>query len=458
MAKRKAREEDAKGSRDQEDHDPKATTADKDNDSQTLPMLHATRKRQKKGAKGDSSEDEGNGPLQDNTSEGQRQNTSQIPQVCTNKSQHLSSGASEDHRLVLVVNFTDCEVQIRQTPDAGSGKTRKTRVRKSGKTKYCGIVSKRIKTPNKAARTKGDFFCIICGSRFTRAESVNYHFPRCVEEHGNPHGNHWNDHPSCAHQGTHEGDVATGSANSAPYVDQENDEQEEEDDGPIQYNTRTIASDILQVLGEHPMLPPLNAHTEGRDLVSEPLAGFSPRIRSREPPTESTYPTQRHSVCEDQGNNAAEEVGAEQGAAPAEWRNRREKEDAEKEARIKAEEEFSSVKSTGSNLSPLSQNPSGNSASNQTHPSSQLGPLPSGWEMRYSDRGFIADYFVNHRTGIMTVDDPRFYTEPEAFERLGDLPSGWDMRMVMAASGPRMLYVDHNNRTNTWTDPRTHPS
>ena len=50
----------------------------------------------------------------------------------------------------------------------------------------------------KRVRFGGRFICIICGSNFTRAEGVNFHFERCVERFGNPAGNSWNDHPSCA--------------------------------------------------------------------------------------------------------------------------------------------------------------------------------------------------------------------------------------------------------------------
>ena len=71
-----------------------------------------------------------------------------------------------------------------------------------GPTIYCGVISKRIKTPKPAGRTGGKFFCIICGSNFTRAEGVNYHFRGCVEVYGNPQGNRWNDHPSCASRKT----------------------------------------------------------------------------------------------------------------------------------------------------------------------------------------------------------------------------------------------------------------
>lgn len=79
-----------------------------------------------------------------------------------------------------------------------SGKTPTSRVRKTGPTKYCGVISALIKEPEKANRSKGDYFCIICDSSFTRREGVNYHFPSCVEKHGNPEGHRWNDHASCS--------------------------------------------------------------------------------------------------------------------------------------------------------------------------------------------------------------------------------------------------------------------
>ena len=73
-----------------------------------------------------------------------------------------------------------------------------SRVRRIGKTEFCGVFSERIREPKKAGRSGGDFFCIICGSSFTRVEGVNYHFPGCVRRFGNPDANSWYDHPSCS--------------------------------------------------------------------------------------------------------------------------------------------------------------------------------------------------------------------------------------------------------------------
>ena len=91
-----------------------------------------------------------------------------------------------------------------------------SRVRKTGKTAYCGVFSERIKEPVKATREGGKFFCIICGSNFTRAEGVNYHFAGCARRYGNPNANRWYDHPSCASRRPREGrDEAAGPSHRA---------------------------------------------------------------------------------------------------------------------------------------------------------------------------------------------------------------------------------------------------
>ena len=53
---------------------------------------------------------------------------------------------------------------------------------------------------------------------------------------------------------------------SAAYIDLEG--EEEQGDGPLsplakRYDSRTIASDFLRAIGEHPYMPPLNAHWDG---------------------------------------------------------------------------------------------------------------------------------------------------------------------------------------------------
>ena len=90
------------------------------------------------------------------------------------------------------------------------------RVRRVGRTAYCGVPTPRTEEPKKANRKEGDFSCIICGSRFTRVEGVNYHFPGCAQRYGNPQGNCWNDHPSCAFKKTGEQGVAAASRPRSP--------------------------------------------------------------------------------------------------------------------------------------------------------------------------------------------------------------------------------------------------
>lgn len=51
------------------------------------------------------------------------------------------------------------------------------------------------------------------------------------------------------------------------------------------------------------------------------------------------------------------------------------------------------------------QNTGGNSTTIQQQPVSQLGPLPSGWEMRLTNTARV--YFVDHNTKTTTWDDPR---------------------------------------------------
>lgn len=51
------------------------------------------------------------------------------------------------------------------------------------------------------------------------------------------------------------------------------------------------------------------------------------------------------------------------------------------------------------------QNANGTNTTIQQQPVSQLGPLPSGWEMRLTNTARV--YFVDHNTKTTTWDDPR---------------------------------------------------
>lgn len=93
------------------------------------------------------------------------------------------------------------------------------------------------------------------------------------------------------------------------------------------------------------------------------------------------------------------------------------------------------------------------------------GELPAGWEQRYTPEGRA--YFVDHNTRTTTWVDPRrqqfirMYAQnpsggnttvqQQPVSQLGPLPSGWEMRLTNTA---RVYFVDHNTKTTTWDDPR----
>ncbi|KAJ9059430.1 E3 ubiquitin-protein ligase pub1 [Entomophthora muscae] len=91
------------------------------------------------------------------------------------------------------------------------------------------------------------------------------------------------------------------------------------------------------------------------------------------------------------------------------------------------------------------------------------GDLPTGWEQRYTPEG--RSYFVDHNTRTTTWVDPRrqqyvrMYGQndqqvtlhQQPVSQLGPLPSGWEMRLTNTA---RVYFVDHNTKTTTWDDPR----
>lgn len=63
-------------------------------------------------------------------------------------------------------------------------------------------------------------------------------------------------------------------------------------------------------------------------------------------------------------------------------------------------------------------------------------------------------YFYHVPTGSSTWHDPRIPRDATAElnpEVLGPLPPGWEVRHTPSG---RLYYVDHNNRTTQFTDPR----
>ncbi|KAL7320719.1 hypothetical protein PS15m_000582 [Mucor circinelloides] len=116
---------------------------------------------------------------------------------------------------------------------------------------------------------------------------------------------------------------------------------------------------------------------------------------------------------------------------------------------------------------PANTNGAGPNTGNVTVPNNNMtsagsGPLPPGWEMRTSAEG--RPYFVDHNTRTTTWVDPRrqqyistigpgsnLQVQVQPVSQLGPLPSGWEMRLT---STGRVYFVDHNTKTTTWDDPR----
>uniref|UniRef100_A0A674NU00 HECT-type E3 ubiquitin transferase n=1 Tax=Takifugu rubripes TaxID=31033 RepID=A0A674NU00_TAKRU len=86
--------------------------------------------------------------------------------------------------------------------------------------------------------------------------------------------------------------------------------------------------------------------------------------------------------------------------------------------------------------------------------------LPEGYEQRTTQQGQV--YFLHTQTGVSTWHDPHCSPQIDYrfmlldlsnvnCEELGPLPPGWEIRNT--ATG-RIYFVDHNNRTTQFTDPR----
>ena len=123
---------------------------------------------------------------------------------------------------------------------------------------------------------------------------------------------------------------------------------------------------------------------------------------------------------------------------------------------------------TGSNSPNLQQQAAGNAnaasmvATGAT--TAGTGELPPLWEQRHTPEG--RPYFVDHNTRTTTWVDPRRQQyirmyggqnagnntiQQQPVSQLGPLPSGWEMRLTNTA---RVYFVDHNTKTTTWDDPR----
>ncbi|KAH9967971.1 hypothetical protein BC827DRAFT_1152318 [Russula dissimulans] len=91
------------------------------------------------------------------------------------------------------------------------------------------------------------------------------------------------------------------------------------------------------------------------------------------------------------------------------------------------------------------------------------GSLPPGWEERHTAKG--RPYFVDHNTRMTSWVDPRrqvmtrvmssngqnITLKRQTISDLGPLPSGWELRLT---NSDKVYFVDHNTETTTWEDPR----
>jgi E3 ubiquitin-protein ligase NEDD4 len=78
--------------------------------------------------------------------------------------------------------------------------------------------------------------------------------------------------------------------------------------------------------------------------------------------------------------------------------------------------------------------------------------LPPGWEQRITPEGRV--YFVDHETRTTTWNDPRTHPPNQGASNSAynkPLPSGWEMRRNEKG---RIYFVDHNTKITTWDDPR----
>jgi E3 ubiquitin-protein ligase NEDD4 len=110
--------------------------------------------------------------------------------------------------------------------------------------------------------------------------------------------------------------------------------------------------------------------------------------------------------------------------------------------------------------------PSSNQAADQAQEGKSntagSGSLPAGWEERRTPEGRL--YYVDHNTRSTHWVDPQHQTtirvmgpngqsslQRQTISQLGPLPSGWEVRVN---STRRVYFVDHNTKTTTWDDPR----
>ncbi|XP_040082518.1 E3 ubiquitin-protein ligase NEDD4 isoform X1 [Oryx dammah] len=114
--------------------------------------------------------------------------------------------------------------------------------------------------------------------------------------------------------------------------------------------------------------------------------------------------------------------------------------------------------SQGSSAGPQPQAPTSDAAQQVTQPSEmEQGFLPKGWEVRHAPNG--RPFFIDHNTKTTTWEDPRLKipahlrgkTSLDSSSDLGPLPPGWEER---THTDGRIFYINHNSKKTQWEDPR----
>ena len=124
---------------------------------------------------------------------------------------------------------------------------------------------------------------------------------------------------------------------------------------------------------------------------------------------------------------------------------------------------ISSVTPTATEVQPQPANPAQLEKAGIASPTTAAisDPLPAGWEERYTAEG--RPYYVDHNNRTTTWLDPRRESvvrvigpsggasQPQSISQLGPLPSGWEMRLTPSS---RIYFINHNTKMTTWDDPR----
>ncbi|XP_033045925.1 E3 ubiquitin-protein ligase NEDD4 isoform X2 [Trachypithecus francoisi] len=125
---------------------------------------------------------------------------------------------------------------------------------------------------------------------------------------------------------------------------------------------------------------------------------------------------------------------------------------------VQATVETSQLTSSQSSAGPQLQASTSDSSQQVTQPSEiEQGFLPKGWEVRHAPNG--RPFFIDHNTKTTTWEDPRLKIPAhlrgkaslDTSSDLGPLPPGWEER---THTDGRIFYINHNIKRTQWEDPR----